>query len=187
MDTNFQGEAVGRTCCYGLAGVVRRKGWKKHASRRTWFFFLGILMLAPCYLGGEQLGFSVERIGQVRCIDETAMIPFWRIITLDETEPRWREFGGSQPEVLHVFWGPSWKKRVTNFGRLVGRLSVLYLVSSRFDEFLRPIFDNGCLCTTWDEYWQASEHSTEKDENKWMKYYKKPRKKNFFWERNCRA
>lgn len=77
MDTTFQGEAVGRTCCYG-AGVVRRKGRKKHASRRTWFFFLSILMLAPCIMedGGEQLRFSVERIGQVRCIGETVMIPF---------------------------------------------------------------------------------------------------------------
>lgn len=92
-------------------------------------FFSRYLDAGSLHFGGKQLGFSVERISQVRGIDETAMIPFWRIITLDERNLDDESL--EEVNLLHVFWGPCWKMG-DNFGRLVGRSSVLYLVSSRF-------------------------------------------------------
>lgn len=157
MDTIFQGEAVGRTCCYGLAGVVRRKGRKKHASRRTWFF----LSVSWCWLLAfrEENSWDFLLKGSVRSDASTR-----RVWYLFDESSRWT-YGTLMTRVwrksnlLHVFWGPCWKMG-DNFGRLVERSSVLYLVSSRFDEFLRLISGNACLCMTWDDYWQVWEHST---------------------------
>jgi hypothetical protein len=67
-----------------------------------------------------------------------------------------------------------------DFGRLVRGSSVLHLVSSRFDEFLRPSLAMSAyarLGTISDRF----ENARQEDENPWMNINKKkPRKKNFF-------